>query len=243
MVLARDQNCERSMELSEAMRTTFSAREYTGEEVPDDVLYTVLDNARFAPSGGNRQGAHVVVVRETATKDALAILAEPAAKRYIAQINVGEGPWNTITPTKVSVETIVETPAPRLMVEPFRTASAVLVVLVDLRVVASMDQQLERIGIVSGASIYPLVWNILLGLRQAGFGGTITTLAAARESEVQALLGVPAHYAVATCLPVGKPVKQLTKLKRRAVSEFVTRERFDGPVFLAELPFASLCFK
>jgi hypothetical protein len=30
-------------------------------------------------------------------------------------------------------------------------------------------------------------------------------------------------------LPLGKPVKQVTKLTRRPVSEFATRERFDGP--------------
>ncbi len=219
------------MELFEAMRTTFAAREYTGEDVPNDVLYEVLDNARFAPSGGNRQGAHVIVVRDPETKDAIARLSEPAAKRYVSQVKTGEGPWNSITPTALSDETIAATPAPIHMVEPLRTSSVLLVVLVDLRVVASMDQLLDRVGVISGASIYPLVWNILMGLRQAGYGGTITTLAAAREPEVQALLGAPSHYAVAACLPVGRPVKQLTRLKRRAVSDFVTRETMVGPAF------------
>ena len=134
-------------------------------------------------------------------------------------------------PTALSDETIAGTPPPRVMIESLRTSSAVLVVLVDLRIVASTDQLLDRVGIISGASVYPLVWNILLGLRQAGFGGTITTLAAPREPEVQTLLGAPRHFAVAACVPVGRPVKRLTKLSRRAVREFVTRERFDGPVF------------
>ena len=43
------------------------------------------------------------------------------------------------------------------------------------------------------------------------------------------LLGIPDNYAVACMLPLGKPVKQVTKLTRRPVSEFATRERFDGP--------------
>lgn len=219
------------MELFDVMRTTFSARKYTGEPVPDQVLYKVLENARFAPSGGNRQGAHVVIVRDASTKEALSRLAEPAAKRYCAQVMAGENPWNTISPSTVDEHTIAETSAPSMMVTPFLKSSVVLVVLVDLRVVASMDQLLERIGVVSGASIYPLVWNILLGLRQAGYGGTITTLAAARESEVQRLIGAPTHYAVAACVPVGKPIKQLTRLKRHAVEEFTTHERWDGPAF------------
>jgi hypothetical protein len=43
------------MELYDAMRTAFSAREFTDEPVPDEVLVRILENARFAPSGGNRQ--------------------------------------------------------------------------------------------------------------------------------------------------------------------------------------------
>ena len=50
------------MELYEAMRTTFAAREYTGESINDEILYSILENARFAPSGGNRQGNRVIVV-------------------------------------------------------------------------------------------------------------------------------------------------------------------------------------
>ncbi len=87
------------MELDEVMRTTFSAREFTEEELPDSVLYDILDLARFAPSGGNRQGNRVVVVRERATREALAALAEPAAKRYSAQITAGESPWNSVVAT------------------------------------------------------------------------------------------------------------------------------------------------
>jgi len=219
------------MELYEAMRCTFAARQYTGEELSDEVLMRVLDNARFAPSGGNRQGGHVVIVRDQSIKEELAALAEPAAKRYLAQINNGESPWNSLSPPGIDPATIEATVAPPMLVEPFRTASAVLVVCVDLGVVASMDQDLDRVGIVSGASIYPLVWNILMAARAEGFGGTFTTLAIAREAAVQSLLNIPSHVAVAAVIPLGKPVKQLTRLRRRAVSDFVTRERFDGPAF------------
>ena len=52
-----------------------------------------------------------------------------------------------------------------MLTEPIAQAPVVLVVGVDLRVVASMDQDLSRVGVVSGASIYPFVWNILLAAR------------------------------------------------------------------------------
>ncbi|NQV61632.1 MAG: nitroreductase family protein [Alphaproteobacteria bacterium] len=219
------------MELYDVMRTTFSAREFTGDELSDALLYDLLENARFAPSGGNRQGNRVIVVRDPATREQLARLAEPAAKRYMAQTKAGESPWNAVTPTTVTAAEIEATPAPGMLTNSFRDANVVLVFAVDLRVVASMDQDLDRIGMISGGSIYPFVWNVLLGARQAGFGGTITTLAVAREGEVQALLNIPSEFAVAAVVPLGKPVKQLTKLRRRPVEEIATHERFDGAVF------------
>ncbi|NKB59046.1 MAG: nitroreductase [Alphaproteobacteria bacterium] len=219
------------MELNDAVRTTFAARDYTGEPISDETLYDILETARFAPSGGNRQGNRVIVVRDQALRERLSELAEPAAKRYMAQINLGESPWNAVVPTKATPEDIAATPTAGLLTEPFRTASAVLVFVVDLRVVASMDQDLDRIGIVSGASIYPFVWNVCLGVRQAGFGSTITTLAIAQEPKLRELLDIPPEFGVCAVVPIGKPVKQLTKLRRRPVEEIAVRERFDGSAF------------
>lgn len=219
------------MELNDVIRTTFAARDYTGEELPDDLLYDILETARFAPSGGNRQGNRVIVVRDQAVKEELGRLAEPAAKRYAAQSKAGESPWNSYVPTKVSEQEIAETRAPGVLTKPFGAASVVLVFTVDLKVVASMDQYLDRVGIISGASIYPFVWNVLLCARQAGFGGTITTLAVAEEPKIKALLNIPDDFAVCAVVPIGKPVKQLTKLKRNSVEQIAVRERFDGAAF------------
>jgi nitroreductase len=219
------------MDLYDVMRTTFAAREFTDEPLDDAVLVRILGHARFAPSGGNRQGNRVIVVRDRETRAQLAKLSEPAAKRYRAQVQAGERPWNTIVPTNVTDEQVANTPAPPGLTEPFRTASVVLVFVVDLKVVASIDQFLDRVGVISGASIYPFVWNVLLAARQAGFGGTITTMAVAEEPQLQALLHIPKDHAVAALVPLGKPVKQLTKLTRRSVEEIATREHLDGPPF------------
>ena len=56
------------MELREAMRTTAAVREFTGEPVPPATLHRILDDARFAPSGGNQQGWHVTIVRDPALR-------------------------------------------------------------------------------------------------------------------------------------------------------------------------------
>ena len=216
------------MDLYEVMRTTFAAREFTDDPVPDEVLQRVLENARFAPSGGNRLGWKVLIVRNDDTKAALAPLIEPTVQRYVAQNMAGEAPWNTINATRLSEEEIAAAPIPRFMVDSISKAPVVLLVFVDLSVVASFDSELERVGVISGASIYPFAWNILLGARNEGYGGTMTTFVGANEDELKSMLNVPEEYAFAAMLPIGKPVKQLTKLSRKPVEEFARQERFDG---------------
>jgi len=219
------------MELYDAMRTTHAARKLTGEAVPDEVLHRILDNARFAPSGGNRQGTRVIVVRDAATRERLAELSAPAVRRYVAQTKAGQSPWNPLEPPAPSAEEIADTRVPEPFTEPLRTAGAVLIFLVDLGVVAAMDQDLDRVGVVAGASVYPLVWNVLLAARSEGYGGTITTMAVAQEPAVRELLGVPVEFALAAVVPLGRPETQPTRLKRREVAEFVTRETFAGEPF------------
>lgn len=146
-------------------------------------------------------------MRDQATKDALGELNRPAAKRYMAQIHAGENPWNSYTLTRRTPDEIEATKAASMLTDPVKHCSFSLVFIVDLKVVASMDQDLDRIGIISGASIYPFVWNVLMAARQAGFGGTITTLACAQEDKVKALLSIPENFAVCAVVPLGKPVK------------------------------------
>jgi nitroreductase len=129
---------------------------------------------------------------------------------------------------RVSPEEVAATEVPPYLGAPVLTAAAVLVVCIDLNVCAAFDQHLDRIGVIPGASVYPLVWNILLAARNEGYGGVLTTMAVAEEPRVKELLGIPDDYAIAALLPIGKPAKQVKKLTRRPVSEFATSERFDG---------------
>ena len=219
------------MQLYDVMRSTPAVREYTDDPLPDDVLARILDNARFAPSGGNRQGVRVIVLRDEDTRAALADLGLPAARRYAAQLANGESPWNPLQPPGVDASTIAATEVPAQMSASLREAPVVLVICLDLGVVAATDQDLDRVGVVSGASVYPFVWNVLLAARNEGYGGVLTTMAVAEEPRVKGLLGVPDSYAIAAVVPLGKPVRQVTKLRRRPVPEFVTCDRFDGAPF------------
>lgn len=211
------------------MRTTAAVRTFTDEPLPDDVLHRILDNARFAPSGGNRQGTQVVVIRDRATREALVGPTRAGARRYTAQGKAGENPWNPVEPTRLSAEEIAATEVPPFLTQPLLDAAVVLVFCVDLRVVAAMDQDLDRVGLVAGASVYPFVWNVLLAARDEGFGGTITTMAVAAEPDVKRLLGVPEPFAIACVVPLGRPVKQVKRLRRVPVEELTHLERWDGP--------------
>src|SRR3954454_13527389 len=216
------------MDLYDVMRTTASVRDFTDDPLPDAVLHKILDNARFAPSGGNRRGTQVVVVREPETRTRLAEITGPGAQRYHAQGAAGETPWSAFTPSRVTDAQVAETKVPSWVTEPLHRAAVVLVVCVDLRAVAALDKELDRVGIVGGASVYPLVWNILLAARNEGFGGTITTMAIAEEPALKELLGIPEPFAVAAVVPLGKPVKQVRKLTRVEVAEMTHLETWSG---------------
>ena len=216
------------MELYEVMRTTSAVRQFTNDPLPDEILYTILDNARFAPSGGNRQGTRIMIIRDRGTRQALVELTIPGAKKYVAQRRAGENPWNTINPGRVSDDQIAATEVPESFTAPLLESAVVLVVCVDLRVVAALDKELDRVGIVGGASVYPLVWNILLAARNEGFGGTITTMAVAEEPRMRQLLGIPDTYAVACVVPLGKPAHQPRKLSRLEVAELTRLEHWQG---------------
>ena len=220
------------MELYEVMRTTFAAREFTDQPVSDGTIAKILEEARFAPSGGNRQGWKVLVVREDSSRAVLRELIAPQMQRYVAQVKAGEAPLSTINTSRVSDEEVAATQVPERMLDNLTGAPVLLLVFVDLSVVASFDRHLDRVGVISGASIYPFVWNILLAARHEGLGGTLTTFAAGAETDVKAHFGVPDEMALAAMIPMGQPVKQLTKLTRKPVADFVRKEHWHGETLI-----------
>jgi nitroreductase len=221
------------MELSEVMRTTPSCREFTDRPVSDDDIWAVLDDARFAGSGGNRQGQHVIVVKDEAIRTAMRDLIVPVWRQYIAQAKAGERPFNPVIPTSVDLDAATEEPAPSEFVDHFERVPALLVVVVDMRQLAAFDKDLDRYSFIGGGSVYPFCQNVLLAARSRGIGATMTTFLAGREAQARELLRFPDHYAVAATIALGWPVRQVTRLSRKQVEEFTTVDTFDGEPFSA----------
>jgi nitroreductase len=227
------------MDLIEGLRTTGAVRDFTPDPVPDDVVYQLLDTARFAPNGGNRQAWHVVVARDPALKLALRDLYLPGWYEYLAQLEVGLTPFASVTDHDAELAARARGPemraraagAPPGFAENLHLAPVLLVLLADLRNLATIDRDLDRYTLVGGASIYPFAWSILLAAHEAGLGGVFTTVAIRQEPELKALLGVPEPVVVAGVLALGYPVKRATKLTRKPVESFATVDRYDGPEF------------
>jgi nitroreductase len=227
------------MELLDVLRTTGAIREFRDEPVPDDVLYRVLDTARFAPSGGNRQGWRVVLLRDPAVRAGLRDLYLQGWYRYLAQRGAGMTPYAPLNDPAAEDQAARSVPAiaaeavagPGGFAEHLDEVPVLLVLLADLQAIAAVDRDLPRYTFAGGASVYPFAWNLLLAARSEGLGGVITTMAVREEPKVRDLLGMPDELAVAAVIALGYPVRELRKLRRAPVEDFTTVDRAGGPRF------------
>ena len=105
-----------------------------------------------------------------------------------------------------------------------------LVICVEIAALAIVDSSLDRPSIVGGASVYPFVQNILLGLRREGLGASFTTLLVPAEPQVRELLDIPDGVVMAGHMSVGyraDPWPQ--RLTRHPVAEFAFGDRYGQP--------------
>jgi nitroreductase len=222
------------MELGDALRTTGSVRSFTPALVSDETLTSILEDARFAPSGGNRQAWHVIVVKDPARRRALRDLYLDAWHDYIAHVLAGLVPFSPVASDEDRAtaasrrDEAISVSRPNGFPETLDAVPAMLVICADLSALAATDRDLGRYHITGGASIYPFVWSILLAAHDRGLGGVMTTIATRKETEVRALLSMPENQIVAAIVALGYPLQQVTKLRRNDVSDFTSVDTFDG---------------
>ena len=212
------------MDLVEALRATGSARRFTDDPVDDETIAAILDDARFAPSGGNRQPWRVVLLKDLARRRRLADLMSAVWQEYVGQPqDPDRAPFAFGRSAGAP-----PVPAPNELLDRIEQVPAVLVVAADLHKIALMDGQLDRPPMTGGASIYPFCWSILLAARERGLGGVLTTFLSRAEPAAAGELGLPADHALVATVFLGHPSRPITKLTRNPVSEFATIDRFDG---------------
>ena len=69
-----------------------STRKFKVDEVPQDLLEQVIEAGRFAPSGGNSQSTHFIVIQNRAILDRLAVLS----KDEFAKMEVDENTYRSL---------------------------------------------------------------------------------------------------------------------------------------------------
>ena len=219
--------------LEKALRGTGSARAFVDRPVSRQTLRRVLDIARFAPNGGNKQSWRVIAVEDPAARARIHELTMEVAKEYLAMNAAGQrafgltqhGRWPGPGDVDLAAARHATTPT---FFDGFANAPALLVVACDTGLIAAMDAELDRHGIVAGASVYPFCWSVLLAARLQGLGGVLTTFAVRQEPAILDLLRVPDGHAIVAAIYLGYPEKQPTKLTRRAVDDFAFVDTFGG---------------
>jgi nitroreductase len=208
------------VDVTEAIMTTGSCRYYKPDPIPDDVLMRVLDAARYAPQGGNRQPVRLLVVRDQALRTQL--------KEWYLQ------PWNAyMAAAKDGLISIGSGEIPRVLADADHFAQHMDVCPVHVVVCAKLDDihptdlELNRPTVVYGASIYPAVQNLILKARAEGLGSSLTTLLCHFEPQMRDLLHIPQDIATAAVVTLGWPVKPFPKkLDRRPLADMVHFDRF-----------------
>jgi len=216
------------VDLYEAMRCAPTTRRFGTDPVPSETLRRVLENARFAPSGGNRQGWRVIAVEEARTRRALRDLYWPHWRAYLEYTGAAQMLANPDDhdPARIRALRRADAFADRLHEVPLH-----LIICVRIADLAITDAELDRPSIVGGASVYPFVQNVLLALRAEGLGASLTTLLIPAEPEVKRLLSIPDEIAVAAYVAVGHRADPWPQaLTRRPVADFAFSERYGQPL-------------
>jgi nitroreductase len=95
------------MDLDRALQTTGAVREFSEHPVPDEVIHHILDVARFAPSGGNRQAWRVLLVQDPSLRRRLRELYVQGWYQYLAMGAAGLVPWAPVTDRDLDRYTLV----------------------------------------------------------------------------------------------------------------------------------------
>ncbi len=189
-----------AMTLGEAMFTMRAIRRLKPDPIDDLDLRDILTAATRAPSGGNSQPWHFLVVQGPAQRQRFADLYREAwwAKRADEGI---EGPEGIVRPTARSAMGLADE---------IGTAPVVVLVCANSRGPGPM------------ASVIPAAQNLLLAARAIGIGGTITTLHAVVDERVHELFAIPDEVQVVYCVPLGYPKGGFGDLDRKPLPEVVS---------------------
>lgn len=199
------------------MSTTRSIRRIKDTPIEADVLQRVCQAALWAPSGGNRQPWRLIVVQDTALKQALSDLYVEEWDLYVEYNlqKLGQQPPDVIEKVRAQFGTGTA------LANNLAQIPAVAIFVHDPTALYVTDAHFNRHPVVGGASLYPAVQNFLLAARAEGLGGVLTTLICSREAELRELLKFPDGWGVHAMVPFGYPKGNHGPLQRASLSDMM----------------------
>ncbi|MEU7856139.1 nitroreductase family protein [Nonomuraea sp. NPDC049141] len=174
-----------SLGLDELLTTTRSVRKRLDLDrpVPLELVRECLDIALQAPSGGNRQGWHWIVVTDPELRRQIGDYYLRSAQAYFGSGASGAHLYKD-DPARAEVQRRVSASAVHLAEH-----MGEVPVLVIPCIQASKLPEGNQAGL--WGSLLPAAWSYMLAARARGLGTAWTTLHLAYESEVAELLGLP----------------------------------------------------
>lgn len=201
--------------LFQTIYTTRALRRFKPDPVPDDLLYQVIDAGLRGATGGARQIARFVIVRDEAKKR-----------------QIGEWYWTVWSQYGTQY---VDDPSsidrlPRQMRLVVRSTDHLARHLAETPVLLFvLGPKTDPPGQAAG-SLYPAIQNMLLSIRAVGLGSVVTTFHRRYEREVCELLGIPDTHETYALLPIGFPTDKPGPVRRPlSVARVATLDGWDSP--------------
>lgn len=211
------------MELYEAILTTRSMRRLVNDPpVTDDQIDRCLRAAIQAPSGGNVQPWHFVVLTDQPIRDAMAELYQTCIDRYL----------NAMLPTLPTFRTPEDEASfnrgialTRHLADHFAAVPSVAFVMASYPNTLSDDDGPLDIGTLH-ASVFPAVQNFMLAARDLGLGTTLTTAIRIEHQAAKDLLGLRDHHEIVALVPIGHPVGNFGVAPRKPVEKVTSWNQY-----------------
>ena len=192
--------------LGEVMYSMRAIRRLKPDPVAIEDIVTMLDAARQAPSGSNRQPWHFLVVQDAEQRAKLGKIYREAwwAKRRDEGFHKPED----FDPTdKVRM-------AAMRLADHFGDPPVIILMC------ATSSAMVDTTGVI------PATQNLLLAARSLGLGATITSLHPDVQAEVRELFGMPDGTVVVYAIPVGYPQGNFGPVTRKPLSEVASLDRW-----------------
>ncbi len=218
------------LDVLDAIHTTRAQRFLKPNPIPEDVLWEILDAAIRGPTGGNQQGWGWVVVRDQATKDAIAKVYSERLLSAYGYERVSDEELGTARITRGGIEQGeigIDARNRRGVVHLAEHFAEVPVIVAPvMRTAARMDDSTRRSGAGLGGSIYGAVQNLMLAARAFDIG-TVMTWTFDDSSGIGELLGLPENAFVMALIPLGYLEKgRFSQARRRPLGEVVHWDRW-----------------